>query len=66
MIQDITHRHEYDNLMRDIPIYNGKNIELAELLLQIIKVVLLTHNQEYKLATASNKYTLWNAKMNRQ
>ena len=24
MMQDITHRHDYDNLMRDIPIYEGK------------------------------------------
>ena len=30
MIQDITHRHEYDNLMRDIPIYDSKNMDLAD------------------------------------
>ena len=26
MMQDIMLRHEYDNLMRDIPIYNRKNM----------------------------------------
>ena len=30
MMQDITHLHEYDNLMRDIPIYEEKNIDLAD------------------------------------
>ena len=30
MIQDITCRQEYDNLMRDIPIYDGKNMDLAD------------------------------------
>ena len=35
MMQDITHRHEYDNLMRDIPIYDRKNMNLADWLLQI-------------------------------
>ena len=29
MMQDMSHRNEYDNLMRDILIYNGKNMELA-------------------------------------
>ena len=37
MIQDITHRQEYVNLMRDIPIYDGKNMDLADWLLQIEK-----------------------------
>ena len=35
MMQDITFRQEYDNLMRDIPIYDGKNIDLVDWLLQI-------------------------------
>ena len=39
LIQDMTHRHEYDNLMRDIPIYYGKNMVLAGWLVQIEKVV---------------------------
>ena len=30
MIQDITHRQEYDTLMRDIPIYGVKNMDLAD------------------------------------
>ena len=42
MIQDITCRQEYDNLMRDIPINDGKNMDLAEWLLQIEKVASLT------------------------
>ena len=35
MMQNMTCRHEYDNLMRDIPIYDRKNMELADLLLCI-------------------------------
>ena len=31
MMQDITHRHEYDNLMRDIPIYDRNNIASGRL-----------------------------------
>ena len=34
IIQDITGRQEYDNLMRDIPIYDGKNMVIAGWLLQ--------------------------------
>ena len=30
MIQDIMHRWAYDNLMRDIPIYDCKNVDLAD------------------------------------
>ena len=57
MMQGITHRHEYDNLMMDIPIYDGKNMEPADWLLQIEKVVSLTHSQEYELATAKSTST---------
>ena len=57
MIQDITCRQEYDNLMRDIPIYDGKNMDLADWLFQIEKVVSLTHSQEYQLATAKSTST---------
>ena len=42
MIQDITQRQEYDNLMRDIPIYDG----LSWLAAKIEKVASLTHSQE--------------------
>ena len=62
MMQDITNRHECDNLMTEIPLYNGKNMELTVWLLQIEKVVLLTHSQEYELATTkstSAPYTMW-------
>ena len=37
MIQDMTHKHDYDNLMGDIPIYDGKNMELVDWLLEIKK-----------------------------
>ena len=59
MIQDITCRQEYDNLMRDIPIYDGKNMDLADWLLQIEKEASLTHSQEYELATAKSTSTLY-------
>ena len=52
IMQDMTCRLMYDNLMRDIPILDEKNMELADWLLQIKKVALLTNNQEYELATA--------------
>ena len=29
MMQNMTRHHEYDNLMRDITIYDGKNMDLA-------------------------------------
>ena len=35
MMQDMNHRHEYENLMWDLPIYDGKNIDVADWLLQI-------------------------------
>ena len=54
MIQDITHRQEYDNLMRGILIYNDKNMDLADWLLQIEKVASLTQSQVYELATAKS------------
>ena len=57
MIQDITGRQEYDNLMRDIPINKRKNMDLADWLLQIEKVASLTQSQEYKLATAKSTNT---------
>ena len=57
MIQDMTCRHGYDNLMSDIPTYDGKSMDLADWLLQIKKVASLTHIQEYKLATAKSTST---------
>ena len=62
MMQDITFRHEYDMLMRDILIYDGKNMRLADWLLQIEKVASLTHNQEYKLVTAKSTSTPYKIK----
>ena len=53
MVQDMTHKHEYDNLMRDMPIYNEKKImEVADSLLQIERIALSTNSQEYELAKA--------------
>ena len=43
--------------MRVISIYEGKNIKLADWLLQIEKVASLTHKQEYELATAQSTST---------
>ena len=34
MMQNMNHRHKHDNLMQDIPIYDGKNIDLADWLLK--------------------------------
>ena len=53
-MQDVTCRHESENLMRDIPIYDRKNMGLADWLLHIEKVASLTHIQEYKLATTDS------------
>ena len=44
MIPNITCRQEFDNLMIDIPIYDGQNMDLADWLLQIEKVASLTHS----------------------
>ena len=44
MMQNMTPRHEYDNLKRDILICDGKNMELADWLLQIEKIALLTNS----------------------
>ena len=35
MIQDKAHRQQYNNLMRDIPIYDGQNMDLTDWLSQI-------------------------------
>ena len=54
-------RHEYDNHMWDISVYDGKNMDFADWLLQIEKVALLANSKEYKLATAkstSNPYKM--------
>ena len=43
--------------MKDIMIYDGKNMDLADWLLQIEKVAVLTNSQEYKLATVKSIIT---------
>ena len=57
MMLDMTHRHKYDNLMRDIPIYDGINMELADWLLLIEKAASLTHSKEYEIATIKSTNT---------
>ena len=54
MIQDMTCRHEYDILMRVIPIYDGKNITLSRLAVINQKHSFINHSQEYELATAKS------------
>ena len=43
--------------MRNIKTYDGKNIELADWLLQIEKLAALTNSQEYELAMARSTST---------
>ena len=43
--------------MRDITIYDGKNIELVDWQVQIEKVATLTNSQEYKLASSKSTST---------
>ena len=57
MIQDIMHRQESDNLMRNILIYDGKNIDLADWELLIEKAASLTYSNEYELATIKSTST---------
>ena len=57
MMQVINNRYEYDNLMGDILIYDGKNMDLAGWLLQREKVALLANSKEYELATAISTST---------
>ena len=59
MPQNMTHRHEYDNLRRDIPIYDWKNMELAGWLLQIEKVGFVdTQLGIWTAHSQINEYTL--------
>ena len=57
MMQNMTRQHEYDNLMRDIAIYDVINMDLADWLLQIEKVAILTNTQQYELAMAKSTGT---------
>ena len=58
MTQNMT-RHEYDNLMRDISMCDGENMELTDWLFQIEKVAILTNSQEYEFVTAKSTSTLY-------
>ena len=57
MMKNMTRQHEYENVMRDINICDGKNIDLADWLLQIEKVAALTNIQEHELVTAKSTET---------
>ena len=46
MMQSMTRCHDYDNLMRDITVHDGKNMDLAGWVLQIKKVVEFKKSQE--------------------
>ena len=57
MIQDMNHKHEYDNLGGDVPINDVKNVDIGDWSLQTEKVALLTNSKEYELATAKSTST---------
>ena len=56
-MQNMTRQHEYDNSMSGITIYDGKNMDLADWLLQVKTAAVLTNSQEYELATAKSTST---------
>ena len=56
-MQDMIHRHEYDNFMPDVPTYKSKNMDIADWLIQIEKESLLHNSKEYELATAKYRST---------
>ena len=58
LLKNMTREHKYDNIMRDIGIYNGKYIELTDWLLQVEKVATLTNSQYHELVTAKSTSTL--------
>ena len=51
------HMNEYDNFMWITPIYDGKDMDLADFLWQIEKVTLLSNSIEYELAMAKSTST---------
>ena len=57
MMQNMTRYHVYNDFMRDITIYDGKNMDLADWLLQIKKVSVLTNSQKYESTTAKSTST---------
>ena len=58
-MQDMNYRHKYDNSMQDIPIYDGKNMDLGDWSLQTEKVALPTSSQEHELGMAKSTGTLY-------
>ena len=56
-MNEMSKRHENEQFVRDIQIYDGKNIDFDEWIAQIEKVVLPTGKQEYLLALAKSSNT---------
>ena len=57
MMNEMSKRHENKQFIRDIQIFNGKNINFDEWIAQIEKVALLTSKSEYTLALAKSSNT---------
>ena len=53
-MNEMSKRHENQQFIRDIQIFNGKNIDFDEWMAQIEKVALLTGKSEYTLALAKS------------
>ena len=54
MMNEMSKRHENKQFIRDIKIFDGKNIDFDEWITQIEKVALLTGKPEYTLSLAKS------------
>ena len=59
MMNEMSKRHENEQFIRHIQIFDGKNIDFDEWITQIEKVALLTGKSEYKLALTKSSNTLY-------
>ena len=57
MMNEMSKRHENKQSIHDIPMFNGKNIDFHEWIVQIEKVSNLTGKPEYVLALAKSSST---------
>ena len=57
VMNEMSKRHENEQFIRDIQIFDGKNIDLSEWIAQIKKVAHLTGKSEYLLALAKSSNT---------
>ena len=57
VMNEMSKRHENEHFIRDIQIFDGKNIDFDEWIAQIEKVACLTGNSEYLLALAKSSNT---------